>query len=276
MKKILWFSCGATSAVACKLALDKYGKDNCLIAYIGIKSAHEDNFRFIKDCEKWYGSKIETFSSKKYKDQFEVMHKKKFINSPYGAPCTLVLKKEVRQKIEKEVEFDGQIFGFEFEKREINRAIRFEEQYPYTMPIYPLIENKLSKAECMAILESVGIELPTMYKLGYHNNNCIGCTKGGMGYWNKIRIDFPSVFQKMLDVEEYVGATALKKPMKDLKPTDGRHEDPISPSCGLFCQVDFEDIMSERVDEIIKGDNIKSEHEAQAIIEKLVKTNINN
>lgn len=30
-----------------------------------------------------------------------------------------------------------------------------------------------------------------MYDLGYANNNCIGCVKGGIGYWNKIRIDFP-------------------------------------------------------------------------------------
>jgi hypothetical protein len=253
--KILWFSCGATSAVACKLALDKYGKDNCLIAYIGIKSAHSDNDRFIKNCEAWYGAEIKTFSSKKYKDQFDVMYKKKFINSPFGAPCTLVLKKEVRIAIEKEVEFDGQIFGFEFNKKEINRAIRFEEQYPYALPIYPLIENKLNKPECMAILESVGIELPEMYKLGYHNNNCIGCVKGGMGYWNKIRVDFPDVFQKMIEIEEYVGATALKKPMIELDTSDGRHEDPIAPSCGLFCQIEFEDIMSDKVDRLF-NDNL--------------------
>ena len=32
--------------------------------------------------------------------------------------------------------------------------------------------------------------------MGYNNNNCIGCIKGGMGYWNKIRVDFPEVFEK--------------------------------------------------------------------------------
>ncbi len=46
-----------------------------------------------------------------------------------------------------------------------------------------------------------------MYDLGYPNNNCIGCVKGGMGYWNKIRKDFPEVFQKRavarsVDLEE--------------------------------------------------------------------------
>lgn len=252
-KKILWFSCGVTSAVACKLAIEKYGKENCHIAYIKINSAHKDNDRFIALCESWFCAKVTVYQNEKYKDQFEVMVAKKFINSPFGAPCTLELKKKVRQQIEEEIDYDGQIFGFEFEKKEINRAIRFEEQYPDSKPIYPLIENKLSKPECLAILESAGIEKPEMYKLGYHNNNCIGCVKGGMGYWNKIRIDFPDVFQKMLDVEEYVGATALKKPLKELKKTDGRHEEPIAPSCGLFCQIEFENIMSDRVDPILNG-----------------------
>jgi hypothetical protein len=252
-KKILWFSCGVTSAVACKLAIEKYGKDNCHIAYIKIDSAHNDNKRFIKLCESWYDINVNIYQSEKFKDQFEVMIKKKFINSPFGAPCTLELKKKVRQQIEKEIDFDGQIFGFEFEKKEINRAIRFEEQYPASKPLYPLIDNKLTKSECLAILESVGIEKPDMYKLGYHNNNCIGCVKGGMGYWNKIRIDFPDIFQKMIDVEEYVGATALKKPMKELMPTDGRHEEPIAPSCGLFCQIEFEHLMSDKVDKVLNG-----------------------
>lgn len=249
-KKILWFSCGVTSAVACKIAIDKYGVDNCHVAYIKINSAHEDNERFLKVCENWYGTKIHTYQNEKYKDQFEVMIAKKFINSPFGAPCTLELKKKVRIEIEKKIKFDGQIFGFEFEKKEINRAIRFTEQYPNSLGIYPLIDKKLNKAECLAILESVGIQKPDMYKLGYHNNNCIGCVKGGMGYWNKIRVDFPDVFQKMIDVEEYVGATALKKPLKKLKKSDGRHEDPIAPSCGLFCQIEFEHLMSKKVDEI--------------------------
>ena len=50
---IAWFSCGATSAVACKMALQMY--DDVRVVYIETGSGHEDNARFIKDCEKWYG-----------------------------------------------------------------------------------------------------------------------------------------------------------------------------------------------------------------------------
>lgn len=72
MKKILWFSCGITSAVACKIALEEYGKGNCHIAYIKINSAHSDNDRFIKECEEWYGKPIRTWQSKEFGDQFDV------------------------------------------------------------------------------------------------------------------------------------------------------------------------------------------------------------
>lgn len=53
---IAWFSCGATSAVACKFALQMY--DDVRICYIETGSGHPDNERFIRDCEQWYGQKM--------------------------------------------------------------------------------------------------------------------------------------------------------------------------------------------------------------------------
>ena len=53
---VVWFSCGAASAIAAKLTLDKYGKDNNVrIVNNPIKEEHEDNLRFLKDVEKWIG-----------------------------------------------------------------------------------------------------------------------------------------------------------------------------------------------------------------------------
>lgn len=46
---IAWFSCGATSAVACKIALSLY--DDVHIYYIETGSGHPDNTRFLADCE---------------------------------------------------------------------------------------------------------------------------------------------------------------------------------------------------------------------------------
>ena len=146
MEKIAWFSCGITSAVACKLAVEKYGKENVILFYIGIASANKDNERFIKECDKWIGVSIqERNRNLKYKDQYEVIEKTKYINGARGARCTLELKKKVRFKIEKEINYSSQIFGFEFSKKEINRAIRFSEQYPKSRPLFPLMTKSSQK-----------------------------------------------------------------------------------------------------------------------------------
>ena len=78
---IAWFSCGATSAVACKLALQMY--DDVRIFYIETNSGHPDNERFIKDCERWYGQPIERRQTTKYKDVDDVLIRKTYINGPH-------------------------------------------------------------------------------------------------------------------------------------------------------------------------------------------------
>jgi len=239
--KLLWFSCGATSAVACKLAIDKYGLENVRIFYFKIKSAHSDNDRFIRECEEWYGKEIEIWGSDKYKDQFEVIKHTKYVNGAKGARCTTELKRLIRMKIQKEVEYDGQIFGYEKTKKEIVRAERLLRLNPETKAIFPLIEMSMSKENCLGVLQSVGIEIPMMYKLGYPNNNCIGCVKGGMGYWNKIRVDFPDFFNKMVKAERKVGRSCLKEAdgtkiyLDELHPDRGREQKILIPDCGFFC-----------------------------------------
>lgn len=109
------------------------------------------------------------------------------------------------------------------------------------------------------MLIMAGIKIPIMYSLGYDNNNCIGCNKGGMGYWNKIRIDFPEVFKERAEDERFVGATCLKEQdgtriyLDKLDPKRGMEVKPIIPDCDLYCQIEFEDIIDKRVGDILKG-----------------------
>jgi hypothetical protein len=79
-----------------------------------------------------------------------------------------------------------------------------------------------------------------MYLLAYRNNNCIGCVKGGMGYWNKIRRDFPDVFARMAQLEQHIGATVLRSngrrlPLVDLDPKAGRYTDEPNIECSILC-----------------------------------------
>ena len=239
MKIVSWFSGGVTSTIATMLTLDEYGMDNVEIVFFETGSHHDDNARYFADCERLFGKPIKTVMKDGFTDIHAVFEKERFINSPYGAPCTKILKKKVRQEWEDENEWDHQVFGFEDSPREVTRAERFEKESPYTKPLFPLIERGMNKEKCISILRDLGIELPMMYRLGYANNNCVGCVKGGMGYWNKIRLDFPTVFARMARAERDIGASCISGVFLDeLDPERGRMSEPYVESCGIFCEME--------------------------------------
>lgn len=69
--------------------------------------------------------------------------------------------------------------------------------------------------------------------------------RGGAGYWNKVRLTHPEIFNEMALVERQVKATCLKKDGKkfyldQLDPKAGRHEDISLPDCGVVCQVEMD------------------------------------
>jgi hypothetical protein len=257
---VAWWSAGITSAVACKMALELY--QNVELYYIGIDSAHKDNERFKQQCEKWYDKEIKTITSNEFRNQFEVIEKTGMVNGPTGARCTLELKKQVRFDFERLHEVNlfnrngilNQVWGFEFDREQINRAIRFGQQYPYTNPLFPLIEKGITKNECAGMILNQNIALPKMYELGYTNNNCIGCVKGGKAYWNKIRIDFPTEFNKMAQAERKAGYSCINGTFLDeLNPNAGRGKKIIMPNCGLLCEVEFAHIPDKNLENVIKG-----------------------
>lgn len=229
--KVCWLSAGVSSFIAGYIAkdVDKY-------IYIDIDNQHPDSLRFIKDCEKVLGQKIEILKSE-YCSVENVIIKQKLINTPYGAPCTRILKKLVRQKWEQEHRYDlTYVWGFDCNEKDrasrlVNTMFEFNHEFP-------LIDNNISKQEAHGILEKIGIKRPAMYDLGYNNNNCIGCVKGGMGYWNKIRKDFPEVFERRAKLERELGCTTITGIYLDeLEPNRGRFSKEIMPECGIACEM---------------------------------------
>jgi 3'-phosphoadenosine 5'-phosphosulfate sulfotransferase (PAPS reductase)/FAD synthetase len=231
---VSWFSAGASSAVATKLAIEKYGRIK--IIYTHIEDQHEDTLRFIADCAKWFHNPIETLMSP-LKSVENACLQSAFVNSPHGAACTGKLKKRVRK--EWELNNPGEhlyIWGFDLNEKD--RAERVIESMPDYQHEFPLIDHKLTKSEVHGMIERVGIKRPAMYDLGYPNNNCIGCIKGGQGYWNKIRIDFPEVFKNRCEMERKIGGKIFKEFYLDELPEhSGRELKIIVPDCGLFCEI---------------------------------------
>jgi 3'-phosphoadenosine 5'-phosphosulfate sulfotransferase (PAPS reductase)/FAD synthetase len=245
---VSWFSCGAASAVATKLALRAAADREVVIAYCDTsKREHPDNMRFLRHCEKWFGQEILILGNDEYeRDPDVVFRKTRFLVGPKGARCTAELKRSVRLEFQRPN--DTVILGYtaeEYEKR--HKRTQAAEPFVRFWPI--LWERGLTKDDCLGMIERAGIKLPAMYRLGYRNNNCIGCVKGQAGYWNKIRVDFPERFAEMAAIERELGRAICKRewvedgvrrleriPLDRLPPDLGKYEAEPDISCGIICQ----------------------------------------
>lgn len=253
MRTVVWFSAGSTSAVALKMVASRHRPEDgeLVAAYCDTGSEHPDNERFLADVEKWAGVKITRLKSEKFDDIWDVFEKTRYLAGVNGARCTSELKKRVREEFQR-VD-DRQVFGFD--AGEANRARKFREHHTEVDAWFPLLEEGITKADSLKMLEDAGIELPVMYKLGYEHNNCLGCPKGQAGYWNKIRVDFPEVFDRMAKVERKLNAAICKTEpldratgkrkrirvfLDELDPDAGHKQKGAIPSCSFFCEIEKE------------------------------------
>ena len=90
-----------------------------------------------------------------------------------------------------------------------------------------------------------------MYRLGYENANCIGCVKGGEGYFRAIREDFPEQFEALCMVQDELGPgsylfrnrqTQERYSLRDLPAGPIRRNEAI-PAFSFFCELAEADII---------------------------------
>lgn len=238
------FSCGAASAVATKLTLAKYGHGRVVITYSDTGSEHPDNHRFLRDCEKWFDQSITVMRSEKYADTWDVWERERFIAGVAGAPCTGLLKRAPTYDFQQ----PGDVLVFGYTVEEKARAESFRRQNFEQAFETPLIDAGLSKVDCLAMIERAGIELPAMYRLGYHNNNCVRCPRTED---KTIRRDFPETFERMAALQRKLGpgsgflrdhGAGRRITLDELNPARGRHEDEPDIECSLMCHAAEEQI----------------------------------
>lgn len=210
---ICWMSGGVASAVACYLTLKKYGKERCQFVFCDTSWEHPDTYRFFKDYENTLGVTIHFIKSDRMSNPPEVWRRYKGMSFASGAPCSTVLKKEPRLKFQKIYTDFCQVFGFDFDAKEMRRAENMLVNNPEINPIFPLIVEQLDRKKIFKKLQELGIQPPETYKF-FNNNNCIGspdsedggCVRGGVGYWKHIRKVFPKKFEKMAKLEHEISA----------------------------------------------------------------------
>lgn len=244
---VVWFSCGAASAVAAYETIRLYGKNNkILIVNNPIAEEHEDNQRFLKDVEAWLNHPISFATNPEYPDCScqTVWEEKKFMGGISGSPCTVTLKKEARIHWEKSNPHDYIVLGFTVEEKQ--RHDRFWWDRPDILPI--LINGEITKQDCWDFLRFQGLKLPAMYDLGYPNTNCIGCIKASSPtYWNHVREVHPEVFEKRAKLSREIGARLVRVKgerifLDELDPkAKGRPMKNMQVECSSFCSLGEEE-----------------------------------
>ena len=235
---VAWFSCGVSSAMVCYLCRKELDE----IIYQHIDDQHPDSLRFLRDFEKLIGKPI-TIKQSAYKSVEAVCRAFGFLKGAYGARCTDVLKKRERKEWERQHQGRHTYFwGLDCtEHQRVDGILRAMPNYDHR---FPLIERSMTKQDAHELANRLGLRRPAMYDLGYNNNNCIGCLKGGIGYWNKIRRDFPDVFYTRARLERDLGRFILKdsdgKPLwlDELDPNRGAEVKEIQNfECGIMCEI---------------------------------------
>jgi len=242
----VWFSCGAASAVAAKLTIEKYGAThNIRILNNPVLEEGDDNQRFLRDVSAWLDWPIEHVTNPKYPlcSTQEVFDRRKAMVFPHGAPCTFHLKKEARQIWEKSNHVDWLVLGFTAEERGRHDRFCLTERSDL-LPV--LIDAGMTKQDCVDYLINAGIELPESYRLGFPNANCTlkGCVKvTSPTYWNFVRRVRPEGFASMAEQSRRLGSRLVrfkgKRIYLDELPADAKGRELKSvkmPDCGVFCE----------------------------------------
>lgn len=231
---LVWFSCGAASACALKLVAHM----NPTAVYCNLrKDEHDDNARFRAEVERWTGVQVHVIQSSKYESVEEVWDDRRYMSGPKGAPCTVEMKKVPRFEFQRAD--DTHIFGLTADEED--RISDFENDNIDLNLAWVLSQSGMTKADCLQCITDAGILLPMMYRLGFKNNNCIGCVKATSArYWNKIRSFFPDVFKRRAEQSRKIGCRLVRykgqRIFLDELPfnaDDGRDE---NVSCGPQCK----------------------------------------
>lgn len=247
----VWFSCGAASAVALKKTVEKYSGLAEIRAYNNpIKEEHSDNQRFLKDIESWVGLEVKPAINPAYPSASarDVWKDRKGMSFPNGAPCTMLLKREVRLACEMLSTYNGKLWtvlGFTAEEKHRHDR-RVENGDDNLLPI--LIREGITKDDCYQIILDAGIKLPEIYSIGsrfgsgFPNANCIGCVKAtSPTYWNHVPETFPEVFADRAKMSREYNCKLVRYKGKrifldELPPNaTGRSMKTMNVECGVVC-----------------------------------------
>jgi hypothetical protein len=239
-RTIIWWSTGAASAVVARLMLRE--EPEAIIARCETSNEDPDNYRFEADVMRYLNRSVTLLQSDEYDSVWDVWQKRRYMAGNEGAPCTTYMK--VRPRLTFQWPTDVHVFGYSADAHDKRRYDTLRENYPELTTRAPLIEQGITKAATLAMVENWGIELPRSYAMGFPNANCLqtGCVKAtSPDYWSLYRLRFPDQFARTAAYAREIGARLTR--IKDERifideiPADWPTTNPIVPACDFLCAI---------------------------------------
>ncbi len=209
---------GLTSFEALKRTLDRYGKEHTHAIFADTLIEDEDLYRFLDDQDRYFGITIERVAEGR--TPWQVMHDERCITMQSMAPCSKILKRKTIDKLIVQHYTPGtytRVFGMDW--TEMHRVERLTTTLAPEPVWFPLIEKPyVQKCDIADYLDSIGIAVPRLYKMGFSHNNCGGgCVKAGQAHWAHLYHTLPARYAiweaQEEDIRAYLGkdVTILKE-----------------------------------------------------------------
>lgn len=222
---VVGFSGGVTSAWCAGWALRTYPRADVVLLWHDTREEDPDTYRFLRQMAGALGMPITERSDGR--SVTEVFRDEGFLGNQRAALCSRILKAEQGDLYFRELRAEGvteivKVLGYsahEWERVQRASARGGADGYEVRFPMIETGTTKQQASDWCAC--TMGVPPSAMYKWAEHAN-CVGCVRGGRGYWLAVAEHAPSVFEQRASLEEEFGHTILrgeKRKSEDHPPT---------------------------------------------------------
>ena len=89
------------------------------------------------------------------------------------------------------------VLGLGISLDELHRAHTDRPGEEFKRKSYPLLDLRMTRQDCMNVIKQAGLPIPP-------KSSCYFCPFHTMGEWQRLRREYPDLFQKSVELEEYL------------------------------------------------------------------------
>jgi hypothetical protein len=207
---VVGFSGGVTSAWCAGWALRTFPRNEVILLWHDTKEEHPDTYRFLREMAAALDMPITERSDGR--SVTEVFRDEGYLGNNQNAMCSRILKAEQGSAFIRGLQGQGfavsKVFGYSARERErVARMVGYGLAEDF-VPLFPIIQEGVSKQQCADWCISMGVRPSAMYEWADHAN-CIGCVKGGKEYWLAVAKHHPDVFAQRAALEAEFGDNSI-------------------------------------------------------------------